>query len=212
MGRKFDEHLERVGAQRIWLATIGGEVVGMVGVIQTEDEIELEPIVVSEQWRGRGIGRQLAERVVAEARAAGMGQLLARPVARNAARFASSTTSDSMRSASSNSCSISDPRPIRSGVWERRSLTAIYGLAAQASRQTQHQTPPGQVARTTPAVDVAVVWASVRELPNPPGAQVFPRTVCVKKDEVLVCDLRYKRPTQTQREFQRDARVFLWPP
>ena len=84
-GRKFDEHLERVGAQRIWLATIDGEVVGMVGVIQTEDEIELEPIVVSEQWRGRGIGRQLAERVVAEARAAGMGQLLARPVARNAA-------------------------------------------------------------------------------------------------------------------------------
>ena len=84
-GRKFDEHLEQVGAQRIWLATIGGEVVGMVGVIQTEDEIELEPIVVSEQWRGRGIGRQLAERVVAEARAAGMGQLLARPVARNAA-------------------------------------------------------------------------------------------------------------------------------
>ena len=39
--------------------------------------------------------------------------------------------------------------------------------------------------------------------PNWPGAQVFPRTVCVKKDEVLVCDLRYKRPTQTQREFQR---------
>ena len=84
-GRKFDEHLERVGAQRIWVATIDGEVVGMVGVIQTEDEIELEPIVVSEQWRGRGIGRQLAERIVAEARAAGMGQLLARPVARNAA-------------------------------------------------------------------------------------------------------------------------------
>ena len=84
-GRKFDEHLERVGAQRIWLATIDGEVVGMVGVIQTEDEIELEPIVVSEPWRGRGIGRQLAERVVAEARAAGMGQLLARPVARNEA-------------------------------------------------------------------------------------------------------------------------------
>ncbi len=84
-GRKFDEHLERVGAQRIWLATIGSEVVGMVGVIETEDEIELEPIVVSEQWRGQGIGRQLAERVVAEARAAGMAQLLARPVARNAA-------------------------------------------------------------------------------------------------------------------------------
>ncbi len=84
-GRRFDEHLELVGGDRIWLATIGGEVVGMVGMIQTKDEIELEPIVVSERWRGRGIGRQLAEHVVGEARAAGMGQLLVRPVARNAA-------------------------------------------------------------------------------------------------------------------------------
>jgi GNAT superfamily N-acetyltransferase len=84
-GRKFDEHLERVGGERIWLATINGDVVGLVGVIQTEDEIELEPIVVSEPWRGRGIGRQLAEHVVGEARAAGIGQLLVRPVARNAA-------------------------------------------------------------------------------------------------------------------------------
>lgn len=73
-GRRFDEHLELVGGDRIWLATIGGEVVGMVGMIQTKDEIELEPIVVSERWRGRGIGRQLAEHVVGEARAAGMRQ------------------------------------------------------------------------------------------------------------------------------------------
>ena len=33
--------LSWVGAQRIWLETIGGEAVGMVGVIQTDDEIEL---------------------------------------------------------------------------------------------------------------------------------------------------------------------------
>ena len=84
-GRKFDEHLELVGGDRIWLATTGGEVVGMVGVIRTENEIELEPIVVSERWRGRGIGHRLAEHVVGEARAAGMRQLLVRPVARNAA-------------------------------------------------------------------------------------------------------------------------------
>jgi GNAT superfamily N-acetyltransferase len=83
-GRKFDEHLELVGRERIWLASIGGEVVGMVGMIPGESASELEPIVVSERWRGRGIGRQLAESVVGEARAAGMRQLLTRPVARNA--------------------------------------------------------------------------------------------------------------------------------
>ena len=127
-GRKFDEHVERVGAQRIWLATIGGEVVGMVGVIQTEDEIELEPIVVSEQWRGRGIGRQLAERVVAEARAAGMGQLLARPVARNAAaiRF---LPRPRVRCARPDRTRARLPTRARSGLAdsERQSLTAIYG-------------------------------------------------------------------------------------
>jgi L-amino acid N-acyltransferase YncA len=40
--------------------------------------------VVSERWRGRGIGRRLAEVVLAEARAAGGRQLITRPVARNA--------------------------------------------------------------------------------------------------------------------------------
>ena len=84
-GRQFDEHLRRVGRERIWLATIGGDIVGMVGMIPGESEAELEPIVVSEGWRGRGIGRQLAECVVAEARSAGARQLLTRPVARNAA-------------------------------------------------------------------------------------------------------------------------------
>ena len=83
-GRKFDEHLERVGHEQIWLATSGGDVVGLVGVIPGESASELEPIVVRERWRGRGIGRQLAESVIGEARAAGLRQLLTRPVARNA--------------------------------------------------------------------------------------------------------------------------------
>jgi L-amino acid N-acyltransferase YncA len=56
----------------------------MVGLIGDESDAELEPIVVSERWRGGGIGRQLAEHVVAEAHAVGVRQLIARPVARNA--------------------------------------------------------------------------------------------------------------------------------
>jgi hypothetical protein len=38
------------------LATIDGEAAGIVGVIQTADEIEPEPIGVSEQWRGPVFG------------------------------------------------------------------------------------------------------------------------------------------------------------
>jgi GNAT superfamily N-acetyltransferase len=84
-GRRFDEHLDRVGHERMWLATIKGEVVGMVGLLPGESESELEPIVVTDRWRGRGIGRELAEHVIAEAAAVGARQLLTRPVARNGA-------------------------------------------------------------------------------------------------------------------------------
>src|SRR5437870_2429650 len=50
-GRRFDEHLRQVGRDHIWLATIEGDVVGMVGLIEEESEFELEPLVVSERWR-----------------------------------------------------------------------------------------------------------------------------------------------------------------
>jgi GNAT superfamily N-acetyltransferase len=83
-GRYFDEHLERVGLENIWVAEAGGQVVGLAGMIHGEVEAELEPLVVSEAYRGTGIGRQLAEAVIAAARRRGVRQLIVRPVARNA--------------------------------------------------------------------------------------------------------------------------------
>lgn len=82
-GRRFDEHLHRVGPDHVWVADAGGQVVGLAGLIPGEGEAELEPLVVSEAYRGRGVGRQLAEAVVASARARGVRQLKVRPVARN---------------------------------------------------------------------------------------------------------------------------------
>jgi GNAT superfamily N-acetyltransferase len=82
-GRQFDEHLARVGANQIWVAEVEGQVVGLVGLIPGEGEAELEPMIVSEPYRGRGIGRQLAEAVILEARARGFRQVKVRPVARN---------------------------------------------------------------------------------------------------------------------------------
>jgi GNAT superfamily N-acetyltransferase len=43
----------------------------MVGMIPAASEAELEPIVVTERWRGRGIGHQLAAHVLAEAKCHG---------------------------------------------------------------------------------------------------------------------------------------------
>lgn len=82
-GRHFDEHLSRVGPEHIWVAEADGRVVGMSGLIPSEAEAELEPLVVSESHRGLGIGRQLAEAVIEAARESGARQLKVRPVGRN---------------------------------------------------------------------------------------------------------------------------------
>jgi GNAT superfamily N-acetyltransferase len=82
-GRHFDEHLERVGPEHIWVAELGGRVVGLAGLIPGEREAELEPLVVSEPYRRLGIGRHLANAIIAAARARGVHTLKVQPVARN---------------------------------------------------------------------------------------------------------------------------------
>lgn len=80
-GRSFDEHLAKVGAENIWLAEVEGRVVGLAGLIP--DVPELEPVVVSDQHRGQGVGRLLAETVISAARERGARTIQVRPVARN---------------------------------------------------------------------------------------------------------------------------------
>lgn len=62
---------------------MGVRVVGLIGLIFREDEAEIEPVVVSEVFRRKGIGRRLVERAVAEARTRGVRVLSVKPVARN---------------------------------------------------------------------------------------------------------------------------------
>lgn len=84
LGRFFDEHLEHVGPERIWVAEEDGRVVGFVGLIVDGVSSELEPLVVREGMRGRGVGRALTETVVAAARDLGLRRVQVRPAARNA--------------------------------------------------------------------------------------------------------------------------------
>lgn len=58
---------------RLYLATIADAVAGCIALrAMDEDEVcEMKRLFVREEFRGMGIGRQLAERVVADARAAG---------------------------------------------------------------------------------------------------------------------------------------------
>jgi len=73
---------ERAG---LWVAELGGEVVGMAGLLDHGSSGEVEPVVVAAAHRGHGIGGALISRAVDTARARGYEYLAIRPVARNAA-------------------------------------------------------------------------------------------------------------------------------
>ncbi len=79
----FDKHLAKVGPDRLWVAVHDGYVVGLVGLIVEGEEAEIEPLIVSEAYRRKGIGKKLIGRVISEARNLGVRFLSAKPVARN---------------------------------------------------------------------------------------------------------------------------------
>lgn len=78
-GSGFDE---LVGA-RIWIAERRGSVVGFIGLVIRGRRAEIEPVVVSFDVRGQGIGRSLVETAVEAAQSEGVRQIKASPVARN---------------------------------------------------------------------------------------------------------------------------------
>lgn len=79
----FDKHLAAVGPDQLWVAVHDSKVVGLVGLIFKGEEAEIEPLMVSEAYRRKGIGTKLIETVVSEARKKGVRFLDVKPVARN---------------------------------------------------------------------------------------------------------------------------------
>lgn len=82
-GVHFDRHLAAVGPANLWVATDGDTVVGLTGLMEKDDIVEVEPLVVTHGQRGSGIGRALVEHVIDEARRRGVRLLSVMPVARN---------------------------------------------------------------------------------------------------------------------------------
>lgn len=82
-GLAFDQHLAKVGSERIWVAESAGTVVGFTSLIVSEQMAEVEPLIVTAGQRGQGIGRALLEHAIGEAQRLGIQYLSARPVARN---------------------------------------------------------------------------------------------------------------------------------
>jgi len=82
-GSGFDAYLGEFAGARKWVAMRGSTVIGFVGLIIRGKQGEIEPVVVSFDARGQGIGRSLVQTAVDAARAEGVDQLKASPVARN---------------------------------------------------------------------------------------------------------------------------------
>ena len=83
-GRAFDAHLEEVGPERIWVAEQEGRVIGLAGMMVNGRKVELEPLSIRAGCRNAGVGRLLAEAVLAAARDEGARQVVVRPTGRNA--------------------------------------------------------------------------------------------------------------------------------
>ena len=82
-GVYFERYLEKTNLAGPWIAKEGSVIVGMAGLLMDGDEAEIEPIVIRSEFRSRGVGTLLIERLKAEARERDVGYLSIRPVARN---------------------------------------------------------------------------------------------------------------------------------
>lgn len=82
-GLHFDEHLEKAGPEHLQVAVDGDVIVGLVGYLVMDEEIEVEPLVVKSSHRGRGIGSMLVNSVVERVSNTGIKFLSVRPAARN---------------------------------------------------------------------------------------------------------------------------------
>jgi len=82
-GHGFDRYLENPRRQGTWVAELGGQVVAFGGLLCNSEEGEVEPVIVSQPYRDKGIGTRLVEHVVGEAKKKKVRFLYIRPVARN---------------------------------------------------------------------------------------------------------------------------------
>lgn len=79
----FDQHLARPDLAALWVAEEEGQVIGLVGLLQEGEEMEIEPIIVQSACRSRGIGSALIAQAVVAARQHGCRYLNVKPVMRN---------------------------------------------------------------------------------------------------------------------------------
>lgn len=84
-GAGWDELLANPAFHGAWVGVVDDAPAALMGLLLDGREGELEPLIVTERLRGRGIGRQMVEHLAEEAKRRGLTYLNVKAVARNAA-------------------------------------------------------------------------------------------------------------------------------
>lgn len=84
-GAGFEEYLTQLNLSGMWVADQGGSVIGFVGLMLDGRTGEVDPVVVTQSQRGRGVGRSLLAKVADEARRRGLQRLTISPPVRDVA-------------------------------------------------------------------------------------------------------------------------------
>jgi GNAT superfamily N-acetyltransferase len=89
-GRGFDKYLGLSNRRGTWVAEVDGQAVGFTGLLEYLNEegvVEIEPLVVSTSFRGKGIGSKLVDYAKKEAKKKGYRFITVRPELRNEEAF-----------------------------------------------------------------------------------------------------------------------------
>ena len=82
-GIYFEQYLKKTNLAGPWVAEEESTIVGMAGLLIDGEEAEIEPIVIHSEFRSRGVGTLLIEKLKTEAKEREVEYLSIRPVARN---------------------------------------------------------------------------------------------------------------------------------
>ena len=79
----FDFYINNSKLYGPWIAEDDGYVVGLTGLLVEGEQADIEPVIVSKEYRNKGIGKALIKHAISEAKKLKIRFLSVKPVARN---------------------------------------------------------------------------------------------------------------------------------
>ena len=82
-GNNFDLYIKKNNLHGPWVAIYDSQVIGLTGLLVEGEEADVEPAIVSKQYRNKGVGKAMVKHAIEEAKKLNIRFLSVKPVARN---------------------------------------------------------------------------------------------------------------------------------